>query len=179
MHACPWATRSSHACCLLPAALQDLLATPLMLYPAGSRMQQVVHWLSPEEERNKNDKDDRDRCLIVLDECHRAKNLLLAGAPPDASRWPSQRKRPAIGYGRLHAVQLKGGGRLTCICNLRKERDCFWLRKHGVMLQRYARCVVQMAARRRRWPSKRFSWRCPARACCTAARLAPPTPRTL
>ena len=38
------------------------------LMAKGSRLSQVVTWLGG--------RDKRDECLVVLDECHKAKNLL-------------------------------------------------------------------------------------------------------
>ncbi len=58
-------------------ALQAKRADVRRLFGAGSRLHQIVTWLSGGEGA------DRGRALIVLDECHKAKNLLdAAGSEP-------------------------------------------------------------------------------------------------
>ncbi|GLC46848.1 hypothetical protein PLESTB_001541000 [Pleodorina starrii] len=55
---------------------QDFRANPLQFYPPGSRLRQMVDWLQVGG-------DGQGECLIVFDECHRAKNLLLG---PDGTQ---------------------------------------------------------------------------------------------
>lgn len=48
--------------------------------PAGSRLAQVVEWLKGD-----------DAPLIILDECHKAKNLVASGGEPSLTTSPPVR----------------------------------------------------------------------------------------
>lgn len=67
----------STAASVRAGALQAKREDVRRLFGAGSRLHQIVTWLSGGEGA------DRGRALIVLDECHKAKNLLdAAGSEP-------------------------------------------------------------------------------------------------
>jgi hypothetical protein len=69
---------------LLPGALEHKRAEVRRLFGTGSRLHQIVTWLG-------GPKGDGE-CLIVLDECHKAKNLLDAAGSKSVEKGAPGRK---------------------------------------------------------------------------------------
>ncbi len=65
------------------AAEREFRRNPMAFYPPGTRLRQLFEWLRGYGEEGEEGEEEEgaggEGCFIVLDECHRAKNLLLGG----------------------------------------------------------------------------------------------------